>query len=200
MRALLFSGGLDSSALAWWLRPEVCVTIDYGQRAAKGEIAASSALCRQIGLQHRTIHANLSSLGSGSMAAKAAADGASAEEFWPYRNQMLVTLAAMKLMPEGVTEIILGSVSTDQHADGKAPFLKSLDRTLSLQEGHVRVTAPARRMSTRTLLRTSGFPYELIGLTFSCHVHEYACGQCNGCLKHRECVEMTYPRPKRGAA
>ncbi|MDY6949470.1 MAG: 7-cyano-7-deazaguanine synthase, partial [Pseudomonadota bacterium] len=145
-------------------------------------------------------HADLSTLGSGAMADKAAADGASAEEFWPYRNQMLVTLAAMKLMPEGVTEIILGSVSTDRHADGKAPFLKSLDRTLSLQEGHVRVTAPARRMSTKTLLRTSGFPYELIGLTFSCHVHEYACGQCNGCLKHRECVETTYPRSMSGAA
>ncbi|RUW76172.1 7-cyano-7-deazaguanine synthase, partial [Mesorhizobium sp. M1E.F.Ca.ET.063.01.1.1] len=32
MRMLLFSGGLDSSALAWWLRPELCVTINYGQR------------------------------------------------------------------------------------------------------------------------------------------------------------------------
>lgn len=200
MRALLFSGGLNSSALAWWLKPEVCVTIDYGQRAAKGEVAASSALCSQIGLEHRVIHADLSSLGSGSMAAKTVADGASAEEFWPYRNQMLVTLAAMKLMPEGITEIILGSVSTDQHADGKAPFLKALDRTLSLQEGHLRVTAPARRMSTRMLLRTSGFPYDLIGLTFSCHVHEYACGQCNGCLKHRECVETAYPHSERGSA
>ncbi|TIW10726.1 MAG: 7-cyano-7-deazaguanine synthase [Mesorhizobium sp.] len=200
MRMLLFSGGLDSSALAWWLRPELCVTINYGQRAANGEIAASAALCSRIGLEHRTMHADLTSLGTGTMAGKDQAPGASAAEFWPYRNQMLVTLAAMKFMPEGLTEIILGSVSTDQHADGKAPFLRALDRTLALQEGNVHVSAPARRMSTKTLLRNSGFPYELIGLTFSCHVHEYACGQCNGCLKHRECVETTYPRPKRGAA
>lgn len=200
MRALLFSGGLDSSALAWWLRPDLCVTIDYGQRAAKGEIAASGALCNRIGLEHRTIHADLTSIGSGAMAGMDEAPGASTAEFWPYRNQMLVTLAAMKFMPEGLKEIILGSVSTDHHADGKAPFLKSLDRTLGLQEGHVRVVAPARRMSTKTLLRKSGFPYELIGLTFSCHVHEYACGQCNGCIKHRECVDATYPRSKRGAS
>ncbi|PBB23576.1 MULTISPECIES: 7-cyano-7-deazaguanine synthase [unclassified Mesorhizobium] len=192
MKALLFSGGLDSSAIAWWLKPDLCVTIDYGQRSAGGEMAASRALCEIIGLNHRTIKIDLSALGSGSMAGKAVAAGASASEFWPYRNQMLVTIAAMKLMPEGVNEIILGSVSTDRHADGKAPFLRSLDRMMSVQEGGVRVTAPARKVSTVTLLKTSAFPYSLIGLTFSCHVHEFACGQCSGCTKHRECVERAY--------
>lgn len=197
MKALLFSGGLDSSAIAWWMRPDLCVTIDYGQRSAAGEMAASTALCKIMGLKHRAIKVDLSSLGSGSMAGKDAASEALAEEFWPYRNQMLVTIAAMKLMPEGVRELILGSVATDRHADGKAPFLRSLDRTMSIQEGAVRVTAPARRMSTVKLLKTSAFPYNLIGLTFSCHVHEFACGQCSGCTKHRECVERAYSRSGR---
>ncbi len=114
------------------------------------------------------------------MAGKSPAAGGSAEEFWPYRNQMLVTLAAMFLMPQGVKEIMVGSVSTDRHADGRAPFYRALDRTISLQEGHLHVTAPARKYSTPKLLKISGFPYDLIGLTFSCHVYEYACGQCNG--------------------
>ncbi|QND63674.1 7-cyano-7-deazaguanine synthase [Mesorhizobium loti] len=194
MKALLFSGGLDSSAIAWWLKPDLCVTIDYGQRSAGGEMAASTAICEIIGLKHRAIKIDLSALGSGSMAGKAVATGASAAEFWPFRNQMLVTIAAMKLMPEGVNEIMLGSVSTDRHADGKAPFLRGLDKTMSVQEGAVRLTAPARKMSTVTLLTTSAFPYSLIGLTFSCHVHEFACGQCSGCTKHRECVERAYGR------
>jgi 7-cyano-7-deazaguanine synthase len=192
MKALLFSGGLDSSAIAWWMKPDLCVTIDYGQSSAAGELAASTALCEIIGLRHRAIRVDLSALGTGSMAGKDAAAGASAAEFWPYRNQMLVTIAAMKLMPEGVRELMLGSVSTDRHADGKAPFLRSLDKAMSVQEGAVRVTAPARRMSTVTLLKTSAFPYNLIGLTFSCHVHEFACGQCSGCTKHRECVQRAY--------
>jgi 7-cyano-7-deazaguanine synthase len=200
MKALLLSGGLDSSALAFWLKPDICVTIDYGQRAAKGETAASSGLCDHLGLHHQVIGVDLSELGSGVMAAKDAAPGAAAAEFWPYRNQMLVTLAAMSLMPKGVREIMIGAVSTDKHADGKSPFLKAIDRTLALQEGGVRVLAPAKRMSTVKLLKTSGFPFELIGLTYSCHVHEYACGQCGGCTKHRECVEMAYPRRSRGAA
>ncbi len=194
MKALLMSGGLDSAALAHWLRPEVCVTIDYGQIAAKGEIAASSALCTAMRLEHRRIAVDLSSLGSGSMADRPAVSGAAATEFWPYRNQMLVTLAAMMLMPQGVTEIMVGAVSTDRHADGKARFFRAMDRVLSVQEGGVRVTAPARHLSTPSLLRKSAFPYDLIGLTFSCHVHEFACGQCGGCLKHRECVDAVYSR------
>lgn len=194
MKALLLSGGLDSAALAYWMRPDVCVTIDYGQAAARGEMAASAALCNAIGLEHRRITVDLSSLGSGSMAGLPAAPGAAATEFWPYRNQMLVTLAAMLLMPKGVTEIIVGAVSSDRHADGKGLFFRAMNRVMSLQEGGVRVTAPARRLSTSSLLRKSGFPYDLIGLTFSCHVHEFACGQCGGCLKHLECVEAAYPR------
>ena len=35
MRALLLSGGMDSIALAFWKRPEIAITIDYGQRAAE---------------------------------------------------------------------------------------------------------------------------------------------------------------------
>jgi 7-cyano-7-deazaguanine synthase len=186
------SGGLDSAALAWWLRPEVCVTIDYGQKAAQGERAAATALCEAMSLNHRLIEADLSALGSGTMANKAVAPGASAAEFWPYRNQMLVTLASMLLQPEGLTEIIVGSVSTDRHADGRAPFFRALDSTMRIQEGGVRVSAPARKHSSVTLLQRSGFPKDLLGLTFSCHVHEYACGQCGGCIKHREVVETAY--------
>ncbi len=107
---------------------------------------------------------------------------------------MLITLAAMMLMPEGVTEIMVGAVSTDRHADGKAAFFRAMNRVLSIQEGGIHVTAPARHISTPELLRKSAFPYDLIGLTFSCHVHEFACGQCGGCLKHRECVDAVYHR------
>jgi len=38
MKAILLSGGLDSIALAYWLRPQIAVTIDYGQRPARAVI------------------------------------------------------------------------------------------------------------------------------------------------------------------
>lgn len=192
MKALLLSGGLESSALAWWKRPDICVTVDYGQIAARGEIAASTALCKILRLRHRTISVDLSALGSGSMVGRRKAKGGKAIEFWPFRNQVLLTLSAMVLQPAGFKEIMIGAVATDVHADGRPPFLRAIDRATRIQEGRIRISAPAQRMDSVALLRRSKFPQRLVGLTFSCHVHEYACGLCRGCVKHREVIRRTY--------
>jgi 7-cyano-7-deazaguanine synthase len=186
----LFSGGLDSSALASSLRPDLCLTVDYGLRPARGEIRASAAIARALGLQHEVLSVDLSFLGSGNMAGTAASElAAGGPEWWPYRNQMLVTLAAMRYVTSSLKEIIIGAVATDSHADGKAPFLDAMDCALASQEGGVRLSAPARDVDPLDLLRSSGFPRELLGLTFSCHSGEFACGQCRGCTKHRATIE-----------
>jgi 7-cyano-7-deazaguanine synthase len=192
MKALLLSGGLDSSALAWWYRPDICVTVNYGQRSAGGEIAASVGIAAELLIRHELIAVDLQELGSGMLSRKSAITAAKAPEFWPYRNQMLVTLTAMKLVGEGLSEIMIGAVSTDIHADGRGPFLNGLDKLMRCQEGAVRVTAPARHMTSLELFKRSGFPRSLLGLTFSCHAAEYACGQCRGCVKHREVVEQCF--------
>jgi 7-cyano-7-deazaguanine synthase len=184
MKVLLLSGGLDSSALAFWKRPDVCLTVDYGQRPARGELAAAKALCGELDLRHETLSVDMKALGSGSLAGEAASDLGHAEEWWPYRNQMLVTLAGMRFVNEGLREIMIGAVRTDVHADGKTPFIRGIDRLMSLQEGRIGVSAPARSLHPLKLLRLSGFPDTLLGLTFSCHVMEYPCGRCRGCLKH----------------
>lgn len=186
MRLLLFSGGLDSSALAAWLKPDIALTIDYGQRAARGEMAAAAAISDRLGICHTTLSVDLSALGRGDMSSHEASELGGASEWWPYRNQMLITLAAMRFVADGLKEVIIGCVSTDVHADGKAPFLRAVDRVLAVQEGAVRVVAPARQMHPLRLMRLSGFPLDLLGLTFSCHVADIPCGQCRGCAKHRE--------------
>src|SRR5262249_39932325 len=132
MKVLLFSGGLDSSALAFWLRPDVCFTVDYGQRSARGEIAAAEAICRELNLQHEKFAVNLKSLGSGSLAGGVASSLSRAEEWWPYRNQMLITLAGMRFVSEGLSEIMIGAVKTDVHADGKGPFIREIDKLMFL--------------------------------------------------------------------
>jgi 7-cyano-7-deazaguanine synthase len=184
MRALLFSGGLDSSALAYWQRPDVCLTVDYGQRPAQGELAAARSICSELGLRHETLVVDLKALGSGSLAGGGASGLGRAEEFWPYRNQMLITLAGMRFIAEGLREIIIGAVRTDVHADGKRPFIRGIDRLMALQEGNVKVSAPALSLKPTRLIEDSGFPDALLGLTFSCHVMEYPCGRCRGCVKH----------------
>ncbi|MBB3998368.1 7-cyano-7-deazaguanine synthase [Aureimonas pseudogalii] len=188
-RLLLLSGGLDSSALAADLRPDICLTVDYGQRPSAGEISASAAIAEALDLRHEVLRVELSALGSGDMAGRDASHLASGPEWWPCRNQMLITLAAMRYVADGLSEIVIGAVATDTHADGKAPFLHAIDQALSVQEGGVRVSAPARDRDPVELLRRSSLPRELLGLTFSCHSGPYACGQCRGCTKRLRTID-----------
>src|SRR5712692_1978927 len=134
-RALLLSGGMDSTALAWAVRPELAITIDYGQRAACGEIRAASAVCEALGLRQRVIQVDCRALGSGDMAGTEPSAVAPVSEWWPYRNQLLITLAATVALQEGITILSLGVVSSDGcHADGRLEFFEAMRRVLGAQE------------------------------------------------------------------
>ncbi len=185
MKALLFSGGIDSAALAAWLRPDVLVTVDYGQRVAVAEVRAAAEIARRLQLRHEVIRLSTAELGSGHLAGRKPSSLAGAPEWWPYRNQLLVTVAAMRLLDEGLSEILIGSVKGDDvHADGRQAFVTALSRLLALQEGGVRVQAPAHRMTSEQLVQRAPDIEAWLPWTFSCHVSEYPCGQCRGCVKH----------------
>jgi 7-cyano-7-deazaguanine synthase len=193
-RSLLLSGGMDSTALAWALRPDLAITIDYGQRAAKGEIRAASAVCEALNLRHRIIHIDCRTVGSGDMAGTAAMTIASTSEWWPYRNQLLITLASAAALQEEMTSIAIGAVSNDGfHADGRREFFEAMSRVLELQEGGLMLEVPAIRDTTVSLCRRISVPEEILAWAHSCHLSEYACGHCRGCNKHRECMrELGY--------
>lgn len=184
---LLLSGGMDSTAIAWWKRPQICLTVDYGQLPANAEIRAASAIANAIDADHYIIRANLHDLGSGDMAGRTPLDVAPVTEWWPYRNQMLVTLAAMKAVALGVDRLLIGCLKTDGlHADGRPEFVNALDKLLSLQEGQMRIEAPALQLDAVGLVATSKVPIEVLAWSHSCHVAEQACGECRGCRKHYE--------------
>ncbi len=183
---LLLSGGIDSAALAFWKKPSAAFTIDYGQVSAAGEIRASSQIAKELGIHHEVIRVDCHSLGSGDLAATPAHPEAPASEWWPYRNQLLITLAAMKAISIGANRLIVGTVKTDSfHADGTSLFYEHLDRLLSIQEGSLRVETPAIHITSAELVRQSGIPAPIIGWTHSCHKSPYSCGSCRGCWKHQ---------------
>jgi 7-cyano-7-deazaguanine synthase len=188
--ALLLSGGMDSIALAWWLRPDLAITIDYGQKPAPGEIRAASAVAAELGIAHEIIRADISALGSGDLAGVVASSVAPVREWWPFRNQFLVTVAAMRAVTIGIDKLLIGSLRTDAaHRDGSGEFVKALSDLLQLQEGHLILEAPAIEMDGPELLRRSAVPLELLAWAHSCHVSDYACGECRGCRKHYETLE-----------
>lgn len=190
MKVLLFSGGIDSTALAAWLRPEVLATVDYGQRVAIAERRASVEIARRLGLRHEVIAVDVAALGHGHLAGRDPSALAGAPEWWPYRNQLLITIAAMRFVNEGLSDVFIGTVQGDDvHADGRLEFLEALDRVMALQEGGVRVSAPARSMTSEQLVGRAPGIRDLLPWTFSCHVAEFPCGQCRGCMKHNAVLE-----------
>lgn len=183
--ALLLSGGMDSIAIAYWKQPDFAFTIDYGQLAASREIDASKQICDEIGIKHHILNIDLKSLGSGDLLGVSADKHAPASDWWPYRNQILITLAAMYGIKLGVNEILIGSVKSDEyHIDGSKAFIDSMNHLLSLQEGHMKLSAPAIDMTTVELILTHNIPIELLGWAYSCHKGNHACRQCRGCYKY----------------
>lgn len=179
---LLFSGGIDSTCLAWLERPDRLAFIDYGQIPAKGELRACKSIAEAIGTPLDVHETDLRSFGAGLMAGSAT--DSPAPEFWPFRNQMLITLAAMYYAPRGVSEILIGTVRSDrQHPDGRARFLRAMESVLKSQAS-ISLRAPAADEQTEALAKRSKAPHSLLGWTFSCHTGEWACGQCGGCRKH----------------
>ena len=191
---LLLSGGMDSFALAYQEKPNIAVTIDYGQRPASAETGAARILTDRLSIQHVTISADLSALGSGDLACTPALENAPVSDWWPFRNQMLITLAAMRLIQNGVNCLLIATVGSDSiHRDGTKEFMHKISQLLSMQEGAMLVEAPAINMSTVDLIKQSGIPYSLLAWAHSCHTSNIACGQCRGCVKHREVVtELGY--------
>jgi len=193
MKALLLSGGMDSIAVAYWKRPEVAITINYGQKAAEAETAAAAQVATELNLRHEILKIDCTSIGSGDMAGTDPLERAPVPEWWPFRNQLLVTFAAARGMSLGVTEIMTGSVASDKsHADGRPEFYHALDRLVALQEGEIKVSAPALSMSTAELVRTAKVPRSLLAWSHSCHTGNLACGGCRGCLKHYEVTKDLY--------
>lgn len=183
---LLLSGGMDSIAIAWWKRPQWAVTIDYGQKAASAEMLAAAHVCRELGIAHEIIKLDCSSLGSGDMVHKAVDAHGSASDWWPYRNQLLITLASMRAIAREVRALYIGTVKSDgdSHRDGMPEFVNRIDGLMEFQEGALRVIAPAIDFTTADLIRMAGVPASLLAWSHSCHKAHIACGNCRGCNKY----------------
>ncbi|MFZ6654731.1 7-cyano-7-deazaguanine synthase [Undibacterium sp. TJN19] len=188
--ALLLSGGMDSLAIAYWKSPDIAFTLNYGQLAAQAEVDASVQICNILEIEHHIINIDCSQLGSGDMAGTAKDPLAPASDWWPYRNQLLITLTAMKAVSLGVTNLLIGTVKSDgSHKDGTLEFVEIIDRLLACQEGGMQIKAPAIGLSTSELVKIANVPKELFAWAHSCHKSNIPCGQCRGCNKYSEVYE-----------
>lgn len=125
-------------------------------------------------------------LGSGDMAHAASDARAMTSDWWPYRNQLLITLACMRAITREVQVLYIGTVRSDgeSHRDGMPEFVARMDGLMGYQEGGLRVVAPAIEQTTAELVRTARVPSGLLAWAHSCHKADIACGNCRGCNKY----------------
>jgi 7-cyano-7-deazaguanine synthase len=184
LKLLLFSGGVESTCLAYQMRPDLLVTINYGQKPADGEISAAKHIAAELNLKHECIEAPMRELGRGEMAGVSRQEGKFFPEWWPYRNQLLVTLAAMRFERDDLKEVIIGTIKSDSvHSDGTHEFVANLNALMMCQEPKIYLRAPAINLTTTELVVRSEIPIDLLRWTFSCHRSSIACGVCRGCNK-----------------
>ena len=130
---------------------------------------------------------NCSSLGSGDLINQEALDLSPSPEWWPYRNQLLVTLACMKGIALGVTELMTASVKSDAfHKDGTPEFYRLIDNLMTYQEGVIKISSPCIDMTSVELVGQSAIPDSLLHWAHSCHTSNVPCGHCRGCNKYRQ--------------
>jgi len=131
---LLLSGGLDSATLAYTHRPDLTVTVDYGSAVRMQRSKRQRKSPIELNLEHEVIEVDCENLGAGTMAGQQETDLGDAPEWWPYRNQLVVTLVAMKVVRRGADRLLVGAVADDQsHADGEAEFFELMDSLLSFK-------------------------------------------------------------------
>jgi len=188
--AILLSGGMDSSALAYLQRPKVGVFINYGQRAAEAEHRAATVIASELSMPLEVIQTALSGLGTGIMAGAAQISVGTSPEWWPYRNQLLITLCAMRVVALGLKTILIGTVATDRlHGDNSIEFMKAMNSLLLTQEGSLSLATPARGLTTVELVRKAEMPMSAVAWTHSCHISIYPCGRCRGCAKRQQALD-----------
>ena len=190
MTGLLLSGGLDSIAMLYWKRPDIALTINYGQNCAEAEIRASEYACKELNIIHYVLNIDCSALGSGDMSKQIPNKLSPNTDWWPFRNQLLLTFAAMYLIKYEVNKILIGSLKPDeQFKDGTSKFTELISNLTSFQEGAIIIDAPAINMTSSELIEVSKIPLSLLLCAHSCHTKNIACGYCRGCNKYLSIVD-----------
>lgn len=183
---ILFSGGLDSVAtvlksIELGFDP-ILFFIDYGQKAAKGELKAVEYFCGKFRLGLKKIRMSLRSL-SGSSILHLTPDVDSLNEL-KGRNLWLLSIALIYAGDEKIKHIFIGSTGMGGvWPDTSKHFIDLVNNITRFTES-VHVHAPLMGIAKQEIvdyLRTKDIN---LNDTYSCYYgSEVSCGKCHHCSR-----------------
>lgn len=204
---VLLSGGLDSAVALAYARQEsavaLCLTMDYGQRAAAREIGAAAALAAYYNVPHQIIElpflkqVTATALVNREQDVPAPDDAAlddpvaaarTAAAVWvPNRNGLFINIAACYAEALGGALIITGFNREEARTfpDNSILFVERINAALaSATRNRVRVVSYTQRLDKVEIVRLGQrlkIPWQFI---WSCYYGgQTMCGKCESCRR-----------------
>jgi 7-cyano-7-deazaguanine synthase len=206
--ALLCSGGLDSTTLAFSLEQQgisfVPLFLNYGQHCAETELTTARAVL-PLAVRNDLKILNISDVyrcSSSRLISEANLwlDPVADEDLYlPYRNTVFLGIGCAYAQSQGIGVLYAGFINSNhaKEIDCSAQFFGELSALLATY-GSVEIRMPFRDMSKQQvteLALTLGVP---IGRTFSCQVSSLVpCGACPNCVERLNAlnaVQVKYAR------
>lgn len=199
---LIYSGGLDSTVLLYYLlRKEFnvrCLSINYGQRHAR-ELAAAAEIAQLTDVEHRTVSLpSVRELLAGSSQTDANVpvptghyeDESMKATVVPNRNMIMLSLAIGWAVSTRSDCVAFAVHRGDRaiYLDCRAEFVAAMNAVSALCDEHaVRVLAPFLQFDKQRIVSEGiklGAP---LHLTWTCYNGgEVSCGVCGSCGERRE--------------
>jgi 7-cyano-7-deazaguanine synthase len=214
----LLSSGLDSTVAFKQALDTfgsvICLTFDYGQRAAAIEIENAAAICSKFGCDHHVIplpwyRAFSGALtGNDELPAPSASDldnlersEESARIVWvPARNMVFLSIAAAFAEEHGLEHIVVGFDAEEgaTFPDNTPEFMELFDRVMEYGTmNHPTIFAPLTDLDKEGIVRL-GFKIQApMEYSWSCYTAgPLPCGICESCMRRKRAfsiVDITDP-------
>ena len=200
---LIYSGGLDSTTLLYEYKESIAlaVTFDYGSKHNAREISYAEENCKRLGIKHLIIPLGFIGqyfksdllLGGGEIPEGSYADENMHSTVVPFRNGIMLAVAAGLAESYGLDTVLLANHSGDHaiYPDCRPEFVEAMDRAVQAgtYEG-IRVVSPYCHITKRDIAlrgKDLGIDYSL---TYSCYKGgEKHCGKCGTCVERKGALE-----------
>ncbi|EWG07162.1 MAG: hypothetical protein ASUL_06573 [Candidatus Aramenus sulfurataquae] len=174
---LLISGGLDSSAAAYYFKDKLmdCLYVNYGQRSNAMQLKSAKEICSELG--KKLIYVNIKDMGKHFYDA----DWLRPHEPIRHRNVILLSFALVFAKERGYDEVIFPTVSDECVYETNKPKILEEMRRLGEILG-VKLNMPFLHMSKPMVLKLGVMSGLDPSKTYSCILgKKYHCGKCSQC-------------------
>jgi 7-cyano-7-deazaguanine synthase len=201
---VLFSGGIDSTtALHWALRRYdrvVPLTFDYGQRH-RVEVRMARRAARRLGLEPAALKLDLRQVGGSALTDPAIAvprpkglgrlKSGTPPTYVPFRNGILLALAAAWAEARGITDLVTGFnvLDSPDYPDTRREFVRAMERAINAGTRaafggpRTRIRAPFVGLRKSDIIRRGLALCADYSYSVSCYSGgEAPCGACSSCL------------------